>query len=184
MTLETIEFIKAIVIIMSFPFTVVGVFLVFKNMENQYKWNKMNKAFEYSLTEDPKFINILQTLDGKFGINHAMKKSINPIDIDITLESDTIDLNPNLSAEQVKIRNYVQIILARLENMAIAIEHEIVEEEICRHLLESRVVNLYTAFEEYIKILRIRRNAPKLYINLQNLAETWGAKKDESSNKY
>jgi len=184
MTLETIEFIRAIVIIISFPFTVIGVFLVFKNMKNQYKWNRMNKSFEYSLTEDPKFINILQTLDGKFGINHSMKESINPVDIDISLESDTINLHPDLSPEQVKIRNYVQIILARLENMAIAIEHNVVDEEICKHLLESRVVNLYTAFEAYIKILRVRRKAPKLYINLQHLAETWEAKKDVSSNKY
>lgn len=175
MTLEYIEIIKSFVTILGFPFTVIGIYLVYSNIKMQRNWNKKNKSFEYSFSEKEAFIKISRELDATFDFNHSMERKVDVSNILDELNDET---------EVVRIKNNIQIALGRLEAMAIAIKHGVADEDICRDMLETRVIRIYPAFRDYVESVRDSRGNQKLYHNLEVLSERWSNNIIPSSNPY
>ena len=139
------------------------VHLLGEQLNFQYEWNKKERALDYSLNRNKILQQSRVQLESLFGNIHQRPHEI---------ESDEIKkiLDDNKYSYTV-----ITSLLAHWENMALAIQKGIVDEDVAYEMTAGLVIDYVRAFKEFIKTRRDENNR-RAYAYLLPLASRWEAR--------
>ena len=129
-----------------------------KTVENQYIWNKRSGALAYSLFKSDSLREAKIYLDKAFGNIGTLGT------LDLKTIETKINKDPNLET-------YIQVVLGHWENMALAIDNGVADEDVAFSMVANQVKLYHNAFKEFID--DIREIYPQRYVHLINLYERW-----------
>lgn len=166
---DYIQIAIAVILILTFLVAVYQLRLMRKQMKYQYDWARRQKALDYSLSKNKELQRERKKLDELFGSVHNANGGI-------PLETILKKLEDEPTAYTV-----IATLLAHWENLALAIECDVVDEEVAFEMTAGLVIDYFKKFHEFIEH-RKRVNNPRAYFYLKRLAEKWEAKL-EGTNK-
>lgn len=140
-------------------------YLLRKQRVSEHDWNRRSKAFEYSFSDDPEMLKVLTRLDAHLKVSTKRSSEVGLEEIEKLSNSD-----------YPEIKNDIHFALARLEYMCTAMKHAVADEEICKDLLENRIIAFFRFFRQYIDDLRERRGSRKILSNVEYYANKWDEK--------
>lgn len=159
----------SVILILSFAVASYQLVLMRKQMAYQYEWSRRQKALDYSLSRNKDLQQERKKLDELFGSVHRKECGI-PLK---TIEE-------KLSSEATAY-TVITTLLAHWENLALAIECDVVDEEVAFEMTAGLVIDYVKTFHEFIEHRR-KVNNPRAYKYLKDLAVRWEAEL-EGSNK-
>ena len=138
---------------------IVSATLLVKQMRTNYKMSIREKAISYSVYANKDLREARAILDEAFG--------------PVFIQSDAI---PNDRIDEIqktdrKVELAILTILAHWENMALAIESGIADNEVCRNMVASSLIQNTRVFRGYID--KRRDMNPRYYMHLIKLRRRW-----------
>lgn|GEM_PF-2612391 len=137
--------------------------------EIQYNWVRKEKALEYSLSKNQQLQQIRKDLDAAFGNIQTIQEPITMKEIGEKLKEDPSKYT------------VISALLAHWENLALAIELEIVDEKVAYEMTAGIVRKYVYAFQKFINDRRRNKN-PRAYKYLLELDEKWAKKLQQGIN--
>ena len=138
---------------------IVSATLLIKQMKVNYSLSIREKAINYSVYANKNLIDARATLDQKFGSVFERSEAIPTQKID------------EISKDHPEVQIAILTILAHWENMALAIETGIADNEVCRNMVASSLIQNTRVFRSFID--RRRELNPRYYMNLIKLRRRW-----------
>ncbi len=129
-----------------------------KTVKEQCLWNKRSGALAYSLFKSDSLRNAKIRLDNAFGnLKDQGKLPLKTIQERVKKESG--------------IETDIQTVLGHWENMALAIDNDVADEDVAFFMVANQVKLYHNAFKEFID--DIREIYPQRYIHLTELYKRW-----------
>jgi len=129
-----------------------------KTLKEQCLWNKRSGALAYSLFKSDSLRKAKIRLDNTFGnLKDQGKLPLKTIQEKVKKESD--------------IETDIQTVLGHWENMALAIENGVADENVAFSMVANQVKLYHNAFKEFID--DIREIYPQRYAHLTELYKKW-----------
>lgn len=127
-------------------------------VRKHYTWEKKSRALSYSLTKNERLRNARTILAKTFKLSSR---------------SEPVSLEEIDSAQEHlhEIETCIIDILGHWENMSLAIEHKIVDEEVASEMVASMVITYAYMFQEFIK--RRRKDNKRAYKYLEHVVINW-----------
>ncbi len=159
---ETLSFLSSLGVM-------IGIFLGLKSLAQQKKdlssnvnWKSRLKSLDYSRSNCPKYDESQSILEGADMFKEYYKK----------IKKDRSTTIPIAIIKEKKdaIKNIV-VLLAHWENLALAIDVSVADEETAKAMTRTNVINTMTLYSEFIK--EEKGAAPGKYDHLIRLATKW-----------
>ncbi len=129
-----------------------------KTVKEQCMWNQRSGALAYSLFKSDSLRNAKIRLDNAFGnLKDQGKLPLKTIQEKIKKESG--------------IETDIQTVLGHWENMALAIDNNVADQDVAFSMVANQVKLYHNAFKEFID--DIRETYPHRYIHLTELYKRW-----------
>jgi hypothetical protein len=129
-----------------------------KTVKEQYIWNKRSGALAYSLFKSDTLRETKIRLDNAFGT----------LSITNTLDLKTIK---DRIKENFETEVDIQTVLGHWENMALAIDTGVADEDVAFSMVANQVTLYYNTFKEYID--DVRKLYPRRYAKFTWLYKRW-----------
>lgn len=127
-------------------------------VKEQYIWNKRSGALAYSLFKSDTLRKAKIKLDEEFGSLSVTNK------LDIKVIKEKI-------AKDRSIETDIQTVLGHWENMALAIDTGVADEDVAFYMVANQVKLYHNAFKEFIDEVRLLY--PQRYVHLTELYKKW-----------
>jgi hypothetical protein len=129
-----------------------------KTVKEQCLWNKRSGALAYSLFKSDSLRNAKIRLDNAFGnLKNQGKLPLKTIQEKVKKQSD--------------LETDIQTVLGHWENMALAIDNNVADEDVAFSMVANQVKLYHNAFKEFID--EIRETYPQRYAHLTELHKRW-----------
>lgn len=129
-----------------------------KTVKEQCLWNKRSGALAYSLFKNDSLRTTKIRLDKAFGNLKDQGR------LPLATIKEKSDKDPN-------IETYIQTVLGHWENMALAIDNGVADEDVAFSMVANQVKLYHNAFKEFID--EIREIYPQRYAHLTELYKKW-----------
>ncbi len=136
-----------------------------KTLKEQCLWNKRSGALAYSLFKSDSLRNAKIRLDKAFGNLKDQGR------LPLQIIKEKIDENSNTETNDINIETDIQTVLGHWENMALAIENNVADEDVAFSMVANQVKLYHNAFKEFID--EIREIYPQRYVHLIELYKRW-----------
>lgn len=135
--------------------------LLARQQKNQYEWDLRRSALEYSLTRSDRLRTARIELDTAFGVLSSKKDPLTLSQIEQAIE------------ENPAVETSIIYMLGHWENMALAINAKVADEEVAYEMCAGMVIAYARVFQNFINH---RREAnPRAYCYLGDLASRWSS---------
>ena len=144
-----------------------------KTLKEQCLWNKRSGALAYSLFKSDSLRNAKIRLDKAFGNlkdQGRLPLQIIKEKIEENEKNEKNENNPNIKT-YINIETDIQTVLGHWENMALAIENNVADEDVAFSMVANQVKLYHNAFKEFID--EIREIYPQRYVHLIELYKRW-----------
>jgi hypothetical protein len=129
-----------------------------KTIKEQCLWNQRSGALAYSLFKSDSLRNAKIRLDKAFGNLKDQGR------LPLQIINEKIEKNPNIETD-------IQTVLGHWENMALAIDNSVADEDVAFSMVANQVKLYHNAFKEFID--EIREIYPQRYVHLIELYKRW-----------
>lgn len=160
--IEYIQLVTALILIGSLVVAIFQLRLLRKQIKAEHDWNRRVTALKYSFSESPSLRAIRSRLEHNLQIFTRRPGEITLEEIE-RLEREKY---PNIRAD-------IQFVLGRLASMCAAINNQIIDEKVCKDLMQGTVISFYRFFRQYIEDVRKLRNNKRIYECLEFYALKW-----------
>jgi len=137
----------------------ISTFHIKKQMRMTYRLHMREKSLSYSLYSNQHLRDSRLKIESDFGPLFSIKEAISMKDLKEKVEKD-----PEIQAS-------IMTILAHWENMALAINSGIADNEVCRDMVSSTLIQHLRVFYNFIEERREKNS--RIYLNLVNLSRKW-----------
>lgn len=155
-----LQSITIIVMLIGVAIAVRQLSLLTKQIRNQYEWSTHQFALNYSITHNSRLREARIKLDETFGVFTFDKCEA----LTIKQIYDAIEREPSIYTD-------ISYILAHWENMALAIEANIADEDVAFEMVAGMVISYVCMFRNFIE--KRRGVNPRAYDYLLTLAKKW-----------
>jgi len=159
MVLETKDWIMMLSPVVVAIGIVVSTFHIKKQMRMTYNLYMREKSLSYSLYSNQHLRDARLKIEKEFGPLFSIKEAISMKDL-----KDKVAQDSELLAS-------IMTILAHWENMALAINSGIADNEVCRDMVSNTLIQHLRVFYNFIE--ERREKNPRIYLNLVNLSRKW-----------
>ncbi|WP_227818041.1 DUF4760 domain-containing protein [Nitrogeniibacter aestuarii] len=133
--------------------------LIKKQMQMTYNLHRREKALSYSLYSNAHLRDARLKIEKEFGPLFGIREAISMKEIKEKVGKDS------------EIQAAIMTILAHWENMALAIITGIADNEVCRDMVASTLIQHLRVFYNFVE--ERREKNPRVYINLVKLSRRW-----------
>ena len=138
--------------------------LMARQIQNQYEWSKRNHALSYSLTRSQTLRQARERLD------KAFDPPLGDREEPLTLEEIKL-----AKKKDAAVNTLIHSLLGHWENLALAIELDIADEDVAREMVASTVLAHVKVFRPFIDGRR-KKESRRIYFYLLKLAAEWEQK--------
>ena len=130
-----------------------------QQMRMTYNLHMREKSLSYSLYSNQHLRDARLKIEREFGPLFSIKEAISMNELNIKVKEDS------------EILASIMTILAHWENMALAINSGIADNEVCRDMVSSTLIQHLRVFYNFVE--ERREKNPRIYLNLINLSRKW-----------
>ena len=154
--MDTVSLISTFVLIFTLIIMIIQTALLRKQIREDHEWKRREKSLLYSQYYNETLRKTKDSINNAFGYIQSRE---NPLTTDELNRS--FDENPSL-------RNEINFLLAYLENIGLAVRHNIASFDVIYDLMANTYLKYFFLFRPYIN--KAREHNPRLWENFEFLA--------------